>query len=240
MVGVALSTCAGGSAHRWCLLEPIHSGSIQLDHTWIFTRCCEVCVCKQSNISPLVYLGHMPQRACEVLRGWTGFSGEVELGLGAQGVLLRSGGANGGAQSGRYGLEWSDLGGQGLGDLAGGGVLDSRVITGGGTQASVRLCRGAKPRARVAFKGHEQGMTMQTMCGGMRERTFGRALDTSPSRPRGFNLFCPFVRFLPLYMPALDANTGHEFRRTWAKSFCKISSHLYIVEFVQGPRCFMS
>lgn len=67
---------------RWCLLRPNHGGSAQLNRMRSFTRYGKVCAREQLENGSLDYLGYVRRWAGEVRRGCTGFSGEVELGLG--------------------------------------------------------------------------------------------------------------------------------------------------------------
>jgi hypothetical protein len=122
MVGVGLSTCAGGDAHRRRGIRPAHGAIVQVNRSESFARGQEGQWCKElENGSPDCSV-HARRRATEVRRGWIRLSGEAmpRLKLGEASRL--HGEAVQGLGRGRGSTEGASHNGRARAVMAGGGA----------------------------------------------------------------------------------------------------------------------
>jgi hypothetical protein len=117
MAGIGLAACAGGRAHRRCVLRPAHDGRVQLNSTGSFTGVHGCRRRKESTRGLPCSSVYVRRRSIEVRRRQSGVSGEVVFGLQARGASLSSEEASRGVRWGGGGLEWPVYGGWGSGGV---------------------------------------------------------------------------------------------------------------------------
>jgi hypothetical protein len=115
VAGVGSAACAGDRAHRRRVLRPAHGGRAQSKRSGSFTGGQKCCRRKESKGGSPCSSVYVRQRSDEVWRCQSGTSGEVVLGLRAQGASQSSKEACRGVGLFGGGPEWPVHGGRGSG-----------------------------------------------------------------------------------------------------------------------------